>query len=152
MRGVIVAVFVAASVLTGTACLAEGRLASWEGRYPLGMRGEYGSFFAVPEVQAAIAKSVPGDWMKKLRRLHVNTPFKRSGNVLYAFLCKAHDCGANNAVIYFDLERQTLQMCVNRFDEKTQTGSATWVGKAARPLSPGSCEESIDAYRRFGER
>lgn len=149
---VIVAMIVAASVVQGSSSLAESQLSSWEGRYPLGMRGEYGSFFDVPEVKAAIAKSVPVAWMKKVRRLHVNAPFKRSGGVLYAFLCKPHDCGANNAVIYFDMDRQSFQMCVSQFDEKRQAGSATWVGRTARSLPAGSCEENIEAYRRFGEK
>ncbi|GFK95857.1 hypothetical protein NNJEOMEG_03729 [Fundidesulfovibrio magnetotacticus] len=127
-------------------------LAVWEGRYPLGYRGEYGSFFEDKAVKALVANSVDARWLRKVLGWTVNTPFTRSGDVLMATLCKPHDCGDHNAVIFFDMDRGSLQMCVSEFDARLQTVTHTWVGASPRRIEGGACEDTIGCYRRFRDK
>ncbi len=130
---------------------ALNSLAAWEGKYPFGEPGKYGPFFEDPAVKRALKNAVPDALMKKILNWTVNIPFQRDGDILFSTLCKPHDCGDNNATIYFDMVRLNMQVCLTEYDKKINGLSNTWFGNTIRQLEPGSCNGDMSAIKRFGD-
>lgn len=133
--------------------LPAASLAHWEDKYPFGMQGQYNPFFDEPIVKAAMENTVPPALMKKLMGWTLNVPFKRQGDILYAWFMKPHSGGDYAAQIFFDLKSSTIQLCVTELDMKRNRKNCTWYGKTVRPLEEGACgQDNFESFKRYGEK
>ncbi len=133
-------------VFAGESEITQKSLLAWEGKYPL---NENRDFFDDPDIAAIAKKNIPATMIKSLAKLQVNTPFQRSGDILYAHLCKAHDCTAAFADIYLDTRNRKIQMCMSEYDPNSKQNKDFWVGKTIRKLEDGSCAGDMKAFTAF---
>jgi hypothetical protein len=142
-----VVLFPAASPAQQTHHAAE-QLLAWEKRYPM---DEPGGFFDDPLTGPLAKQSIPADLLKRIRTLYVNTPFERSGDVLFARLCRPHDCPSHHATLYLDARAGTLQVCLSDYHAATRRNRDVWVGKTVRQLDEGACTGDMEAYAAWGD-
>jgi hypothetical protein len=127
---------------------AMRRLLAWEGRYPLDGKPD---FFADPVTGPLVRQTVPADTLRLIRRLYVNSPFGRSGDILSASLCKPHDCPSLFAMLYLDTARGTLQVCLSEYDPARGENVDTWIGNTVRPVPAGTCHGGMAAFEAHGD-
>ncbi len=127
---------------------AQASLLAWEGKYPF---DEGKDFFDDPAVAEAAKKNISATLVKSLRELSVNSPFERNGDILFAQVCKPHDCPSAFATIYLDTKKRTIQLCMSKYDPKMRQNKDSWVGKTIRRLPEGSCTRDMKAFTAFGD-
>lgn len=128
---------------------AQASLLAWEGKYPFD-KGK--DFFDDPAIAEIAKRNISATLIKSLRQLCVNGPFERSGDVLFAHVCKPHDCPSAFATIYLDTKNRTIQLCMSEYDAKMGQNKDSWVGKTIRRLPEGSCTKDMKAFAAFGDQ
>lgn len=83
------------------------------------------------ELKARLSKLLGGDWADMKANWNVETPMEIEGRILMASACQAHNCAANNYVMFVDLDNDNI----NVFHIEENKGTKTYFerGKIALP-------------------
>jgi hypothetical protein len=91
-----------------------------------------------PELKARLTKLLGSNWPDMKANWNVETPIEIDGNIFKASACQAHNCGANNYVMFVDLGSDNI----NVYHIEEDKGAKTYFEKGKIAL-PKKFEEEI---------
>ena len=74
-----------------------------------------------PELKPRLSKLLGSDWPDMKANWNVETPIEIDGSILKASACQAHNCAANNYVMFVDLDNDNINVYHVVEDKGTKT-------------------------------
>ena len=74
-----------------------------------------------PELKPRLSKLLGNDWADMKTNWNVETPIEIDGSILKASACQAHNCAANNYVMFVDLDSDNINVYHVVEDKGTKT-------------------------------
>lgn len=134
LRGALAGIVLAAASVTAATAADLSALSAWKGKYPWDKVGGQ-AFFEVPALKQAIAEAVGnGTIVAGMERLLDGGPageIEEFDGRLIAWVCKQHDCGANNWSVIVAPKSGDVTICL--FDETRNEGHSVWYRKGEKP-------------------
>lgn len=141
-------------------------LAKWNGHYPTLDGKTFRPFPAGqtlwddPRILGMMKKNLPTEIIRKITKGWTGNgdttevPVQMKGKTLFVSVCRPHFCSGDSALLFFNLEKQTVQLCWSERGGQTRKQVDYWIDTKVRRLPLNACRayEDFALFEQFGDK